>query len=348
MHPVVGDALARHQAAEAAWRARPDGVRFHHLLDTLHALCTSVIGSGRRSAQLLPSRKEGATAATIGMWLDVKPGGGGDVVVGRTRLSVREMINTYIVSLADRYVRTPTFAVTSASYVRQGLLLQAYTLARRATRHSGTISVDELTTEPARQTPDPADAAAVVGWRRALWLHERGTTRPVHAWTMVDGLSLRHCYAALRAQSGAALLDVATELDVHAAALSRARRELNDFLPNLPRGGWIPLGEFAALQVAPQVRAELGLNGTHRVDSRRQLGGDDRGRVRVGKLALWAAYLHARTVLMRGRPEAGPTWVSAAREELGEDPAVQIQMESCRLPVGSLAVLLTAVRRDVA
>lgn len=284
-------ALDRLSAAQRDWRRHVDGARFNGLLEALYSLlCLLVARAGKSDRWTMPVIY-GAERLTL-----ILDPAGGTAEIGGRRLALDDVIHETLMDLADKYLACESFRITGTGYLKSAMILRAHAMARSAYRQLGSGELDgidpvALVDHPVGDDPDSRIAA--------LWFHS--PLRPAHpAWRELPALSLRHCYVALRRQSGATLTDIARELGVHGSRLTPLKREIVDFLPQLTKGGFIPLGDFASVLFAPEAIRQLGLgHPQHRDVQRSHRDPAQHDWLHRRKMMLWTAYVCAYRLLRR-------------------------------------------------
>ncbi len=280
------DALDRLSATQQEWRQHVDGARFNDLLKALYALLRLLVAQAGKCGHYTMPVAHGSERLTL--VLDLV---GRTAEISNRRLALDDVIHETLMDLADKYLACENFQITSTGYLKSAMILRAHAMARSAYRQLGSGELEDI--DPITvidhslgSDPDPRIAA--------LWFHS--TLQPAHpAWRDLSALSLRHCYVALRWQSGATLTKIARELGVHSSRLTSLKREIIDFLPQLTKGGFIPLSDFASILFAPEAIRQLGLGHPQRRDVQRQHR--DHEWLQLRKRILWTAYVQAYRLL---------------------------------------------------
>ncbi len=345
---TIAEALARLQDSQQAWRDCPDRPRFRALQKDLYELIRAVVEENGRNSPTFrltaPRLASGIARRCAVHW---EGGDSGVVTVGKRSFDLRDVMHETLLGLADKYLVCPVFEITSEAYLCGALALRGHAMARSADRQLGTGTIENPDEVSAGEIGQPAEAgepgftvaAAAAGgepgeyllvqeggsveldgspvaeWERhhaVMWFHYPGRPGSPAAWQAVPALSLRHCYVALRHQSGATLVDIARELGLrHSSSLTALKEEINDYFPHSTEGGFVPLGDFAPVVVAPAVVALLGV-GPHQPWDRLRQPRDAAQRrwLQARKAVLWSVLRVARSLLLEDVSASRPHWWS--------------------------------------
>lgn len=336
-HSDISRAMDRLLASQNAWRDCPDGAQFRRLWGDLYDLvCTVVYNNGKPLTLRVP-----ISGGSDSMSFVILSNG----LVRSERRNVDrdldrdDVIHEYVLYLKDKYIEDPDFRVSKVSFIYTGLGFRIRSMLRTAGRHLGDVLPEgkiltDVASSPGAPERDPSREL------QKLWFHYPNRPDCPAAWRTVKALSLRYCYVALRKWSGALLIDIAREIGKNPSRLTRLKEELQVFPQYASFGDFIPLGDFAGVQVEPDALAQLGLGDPEGRDTLRKLPADCLVWVQCRKVALWAVYSFARGIL--SQPAVTPTtqWIEC--KPTADLPAARVQVE-VRVPLKqAISVLIRA------
>lgn len=344
----IVEALARLQESQRAWRDCPDRPRFTALQNDLYKLIRAVVEEkGRNSPvfQFTAPRLAGSLLRHCTVRWEGRDSG--VVTAGKRSFDLRDVVHETLRGLTDKYLVCPVFEITSEAYICGAMALRAHAMARSADRQLGTVEIENPGELPQDETDRLAEAGEpgfvvaaatpraelgdnplaqegpevgleelpVAEWERqqaVMWFHYPGRPGSPAVWRDVPALSLRHCYVALRHQSGATLVEIARELGLrHSSSLTALKEEIRDFFPPGNEGGFVPLGDFAPVGLAPAVVALLGVGPRQPWDRLRQpCDTAQRDWLQARKGVLWSVLRIARALFLEDVPASRPHWWS--------------------------------------
>lgn len=344
----IVEALARLRESQQAWRGCQDRPRFTVLQNDLYGLIRAVVKEkGRNSPvfHLTAPRLQGDIVRSCAVRWEGEDSG--VVTVGKRSFDLCDVMHETLRGLADKYLVCPVFEITSEAFICGALALRAHAMQRGADRQLGTAIIENLDEVSASETGQPVEAgepgftvaaaaarleptenplvqdgpsgeleeSSVGEWERhhaAMWFHYPDRRGAQAVWRDVSALSLRHCYVALRHQSGATLVEIARELGLrHSSSLTVLKEEIKDYFPHSTEGGFVPLGDFAPVMIAPAVVTFLGVGPRQPWDRLRQpRDAAQRRWLQARKAMLWSVLRIARSLLLEDVPASRPHWWS--------------------------------------
>ncbi len=286
----VADALERLDRSWRAWRGHPDGRHYGALAEALCRFVDAVVqrarGNGRRAVFTAPFRGEGNR---VRVHVDFEPGGSACLGDDSALIDLDDVVQDFVLRTLERFCDNPDFRITGPAYIEIGLALGARSALRAARRRAAT---ERTTTVQEADTPD----ASFTGHDPILlgrsWFHYRGGPGPLPS--RLKGLSLRYLYASIRHASGATGKQVAEELGIHGAAVSRTKSELVDLHPEAPSGAFLPLEPMLPVAVSASALDALGLRNDPLGTDRDPLTAGSLHRLQARKRTLWRTWLWAR------------------------------------------------------
>lgn len=283
------------------WLAKPDGFQFNRLISKLYELIMVIVNE-----KLTQSYHTGTIAFNVRresfeLRLVKAKTGSYEVGMGSFRMELQEVVQEYVMELSEKFKKNKTFRIQNINYLTNGLMIKAFTMLRSMHRKLG-IYDDQIEVEDhsgiKKETYHEVENGEVYHYLKLLWFHHINCRRCRKEWQRIPGFSLRHCYAAIRLQSGANALQVANELGIHSSRITRLRKEFSDFFPEFTNGGFIPLGDFAGINVSSQVLKQMGLaNGDNRSLDRNSESKKALNWIQDRKTILWEVYIFSRTLL---------------------------------------------------
>ncbi|MBN1182396.1 MAG: hypothetical protein JXB49_08930 [Bacteroidales bacterium] len=276
---------------QSEWELLPDGANFYRLIEALYYLIQLIISDMDTNGEirfLFPLSNDKGSMS-IQFFMD-KTGG---YYTKNKKLNLDEVIHEFILQIRDKYISDPSFKISSKSFIRSGLAMRANSMLKSMYRKidryvCANVDYDDIAFTHMDDIENKLDCKQEI---EQLWFHYIDSPHSKDEWHHLKGFSLRHCYVALRSQSGATMVDIAKEIGVNPSRLTHLKKEFIDFYPQFDQGGFIPLPDFIGIHFSVDCVKKLGLGDELRRDILRKFKSrEDLEWIMIRKSILWAAY----------------------------------------------------------